>query len=73
MNTFARRDHLLEEFTKESKGSFSTVYRALSEVAKENKSGTLKEDDVRARIKEIVKDRETTRDSNRETTKASAR
>lgn len=58
MNTFARRDQLLEDFTKESKGSFSAVYRALSEAAKAAGSDTLDEADVKHRIQEIIRDKE---------------
>ncbi len=55
MTGLSRRERLLRELSKESNGSFATVYRALSEVSSEEKSSSIKEDDVRNRIKSLLK------------------
>ncbi|MBY8916539.1 hypothetical protein KUG85_14435 [Nitratireductor sp. L1-7-SE] len=54
MNAFARRDQILDEFRREAKGSFSVVYRALSQLATEKQSLKLEEKEVRERIKKIM-------------------
>lgn len=56
MNTFARRDQILNDFRKESNGSFSAVYRAMSELSTEKKTSKLDEQEVKARIREIIKE-----------------
>jgi uncharacterized protein (DUF302 family) len=54
MNTFARRDKILADFQKESQGSFSIVYRALSEISNEKGTDVLKEEDVKDRIRKLI-------------------
>ncbi|TRC82676.1 hypothetical protein FJV80_20355 [Mesorhizobium sp. WSM4310] len=62
MNTFIRRDKIVNELRRESRGSFVTLYRALVEAAgdtsaKHNGDTTLSEDAVKSRIRAIVKER----------------
>jgi hypothetical protein len=54
MNTYARRDKLLDDFQKAANGSFSAVYRALTELSSHKRSPDLKAEEVTKRIKEIV-------------------
>lgn len=58
MNTFAHRDQLLDEFRRASNGSFTVVYRALSELSTEKKTTHLDEKDVKARIDKIMKEQQ---------------
>lgn len=58
MNTFAHRDQILDEFRRESNGSFAVVYRALSELSTEKKTSDLDSNDVKARIRAIMQGRE---------------
>lgn len=58
MNAFARRDQILDEFRRASNGSFSVVYRALTEISSEKKTADLTTEDVKGRIREIVKQQE---------------
>lgn len=62
MNTFVRRDKIVDELRRESKGSFVTLHRALVEAsehssAKHNGDTILSEDVVKSRIRAIVKER----------------
>ncbi|WP_417670625.1 hypothetical protein [Roseibium sp.] len=50
------RDNLLREFRKEAKGSFSAVYKALTEESVKRQSSSLQKDDVKNRIKTIIHD-----------------
>lgn len=61
MNSFARRDQILEGFQRESKGSFSAVYRALSELSTEKQSSKLSEKEVKARIRSILDEKKDSR------------
>ena len=56
MNQLARRTQILNDFKRESNGSFSTVYRALTEASRDAKSSKLSEDDVKKRIREMVEE-----------------
>ena len=53
VNVFAKRDRILAELRRESGGSFSVVYNALSQIAAERKCSKLRLDDVKGRIKKI--------------------
>lgn len=55
IHTFSRRDRLLGTFQRESKGSFSVVYQAMSELAKEQSSQHLDAEEVVDRIRSIGK------------------
>ncbi|TPI81083.1 hypothetical protein [Mesorhizobium sp. B2-8-9] len=68
MNTFIRRDKIVNELRRESKGSFVTLYRALVEAAgdpstKHNGDTTLSEDAVKNRIRAIVKARNSAKEA----------
>jgi hypothetical protein len=56
MNAFAYRDKILDELRRESNGSFSVVYRALSEAAKAQNDKKLDVEDVKRRIRDIIRD-----------------
>lgn len=62
MNTFVRRDKIVDELRRESKGSFVTLYRALVDAsnhpsAQHNGDTILSEDEVKKRIRALVKER----------------
>ncbi|QND51536.1 hypothetical protein HB779_06185 [Phyllobacterium sp. 628] len=54
MNAYARRDKILEDLQRESGGSFSAVYRAMTELSREKKTSELNTDEVKARIRAIM-------------------
>ena len=57
MNTFARRDKIMDEFRRESRGSFSVVYKALADLSNEKRTATLNAEDVKNRIREILNEK----------------
>lgn len=62
MNTFVRRDRIVDELRRESKGSFVTLYRALVEAAnhpsaRHNGETILDEEIVKKCIRALVKER----------------
>lgn len=62
MTNSSRRERILNKFRKDARGSFATVYRALTQISAERNSDTLDEKEVRERIREIAKtDRELVR------------
>jgi len=60
MNAFAYRDKVLDELRRESHGSFSVVYRAMSEAsnARGGQNGQLDVEDVKERIRQIIREDE---------------
>lgn len=56
MNQLARRTQILDDFKKESKGSFSAVYRAMIAASKDAQSSKLKEEDVKKYIRKIIEE-----------------